>query len=145
MATKDAVLACSVSWSSQGCPGHFLECLAILGEGLQETAEHLEGMQVGEAGVRHQALREGLQARFLLIGCTELAFVDEVVSLSPGPFASLGHKHFSLNSGIWNGSWVRNRPKKMVIEVAALLWRGLASMLLEGGKECPSDDSSFCY
>ena len=112
---------------------------------LQETAEHLEGMQVGEAGVRHQALREGLQARFLLIGCTELAFVDEVVSLSPGPFASLGHKHFSLNSGIWNGSWVRNRPKKMVIEVAALLWRGLASMLLEGGKECPSDDSSFCY
>ena len=69
MATEDAILACSVSWSPQGCPGHFPEHSAVLGEGLQETAEHPEGMWVGEAEARHQALREGPQARFLLIGC----------------------------------------------------------------------------
>ena len=90
MAPEDAILACSVSWSPQGFPGHFPERSAILGEGLQETAEHPEGMRVGEAGARHQALREGPQARFLLIGCMELAFLNEVISLNPGPFKSLG-------------------------------------------------------
>ena len=93
---KMVILACSVSWRPQVCPGRFLEHSAILGEGLQETAEHPEGMPVGEAGVRHQALLEGPQARFLLIGCTELAFLNEVASLSPGPFKTLGHKHCSL-------------------------------------------------
>lgn len=115
------ILACSVRWGRHGSLGHFPERTAIRGEGLQqETARVISeggaegGAEAGAGGTEYRALQEGPQVRFLSIGFMALAFLNGVVSLSPGHLESMGHKHCSLDSGVWSGTWIRSRrPKKL--------------------------------
>lgn len=101
------IIACPVGWRWPSFLGHFLECLPIQGGICRRQPAWQWGRRQGWDKVPDGPGR--LANLLSLMGSMELAFLNGVVSLSPGDFESTGHKPCSLTSSVWTESWMRSR------------------------------------